>query len=196
MKIKLCNPKFTKKYSLVDAIKNRRTSRRFKNTELDMTTISEMLYICCGETKKKTKKSKNRRTIPSARNSQCVNAYIVLKEGIYLYTEETHELIFICKGDHRSRLSTQKMMSNAPFGILFVADYSKLTMYAKSTKERMMQISYTEVGCMSQNLYLYATAKKLGTVLVGLVERDYFHALLDLNEYQEVLYSQIVGFVK
>jgi hypothetical protein len=46
---------------------------------------------------------------------------------------------------------------------------------------------------ISQNVYLYCAAAKLSTAILGLVDRNKLHKIMILNEYEKVIYTQVVG---
>lgn len=191
--ITLPAPQLDLEFPLMKALKNRRTIRKWKAEKLSMQEISNILWCACGETKVATKKSKNRRTMPSACNSQIVRVYAALESGVYKYIEPEHKLIHITDEDIRSNLGTQKMMKCAQFGLIYVADFDKNTGIIKSDYGKKMFVAGTETGLMSQNVYLYSAAANLNTVLLALTDRDYLKEALNLDENTEVIYTQIVG---
>lgn len=191
--IKLLSPELNRNVSLMTAIKERRTIRKWNDESLSLQAISNILWCACGETKIATKRSKNRRTIPSACNGQVVTVYVALDSGIYEYIEETHTLRSIIETDIRNKLGTQKMMSNAPFGIIYVGTLKGKSGIIKTDDEKDMFMAAAEVGAMSQNVYLYAASANMNTVLIGLVDRAPLRSDLQLNKQQRIIYTQIVG---
>lgn len=192
--IKLLKPEIGLSYPLMEALSKRRTNRKWKNDSLDLQSISNILWAACGETRAATKRAKNRRTMPSGCNAQIVHLHVALETGVYKYNEPDHSLRFINDKDVRSNLSTQKMMSNAPFGIIFVGDFSKTSGILKTNYGEKMFSAGTEAGFMSQNIYLYATSANLNTVVIGLVPREILRKELDLNLEDVIVYTQIVGY--
>lgn len=190
--MKLPVPNISNDLRLLEAIQNRYSTRRFLDEELPLEVISNILYVAAGELQPASNTSKSKRTIPSARNSQCIEVYAVTKEGVFSYDETTHSLKLLQEGNYIDKLSTQTMMHNAPFGLLYVADLSKLSMYTATNNERMISVSSFEAGCMSQNVSLYTGSIDLGSVVVGLVQREFFAELLDFKD-KRVLYSQVIG---
>ena len=186
-------PRLNMGWPLMEALQNRRTIRKWKPEPLCLQEVSEILWCACGETKKATKRGKNRRTVPSACNSQLVSVYAALDSGAYKYIEPEHKLKHITGDDIRSMLGTQKLMKSAPFGLIYVADFEKNTGIIKSDFGKKMFVGGTESGLMSQNVYLYCAAAHLNTVLVALTDRDYLKAALALGENAEVIYTQVVG---
>jgi SagB-type dehydrogenase family enzyme len=186
-------PRLDLDFPLMEALQKRRTIRKWAPAPLSMQEISDILWCACGETRPATARSKNRRTVPSACNSQLVAVYAALETGAYKYDEPEHKLIHITDEDIRSHLGTQKMMKSAPFGLIYVASFGKNTGIIKSDFGKKMFVGGTETGLMSQNVYLYCASARLNTVLLALTDRDYLKAALKLDDGCEVIYTQVVG---
>ncbi len=191
--IKLPEPQKDLDFPLMRAIEMRRTKRKWKNSNLSEQDISNLLWAACGITHQETKKSKSRRTVPSACNSQEIKVYIALSIGVYLYDEKNHQLIKVLSKDIRENIGTQKMMHTAPVGLIYVSDYSKLKTFQFKIDNRKWFTSSTDTGFISQNVYLYCAAANLSTVILGLVDRDKLHKTLELNENEKIIYTQVVG---
>ncbi|MCB9002379.1 MAG: SagB/ThcOx family dehydrogenase [Bacteroidales bacterium] len=191
--IKLPEPQKDLDFPLMKAIEKRRTKRKWKDSNLSEQEISNLLWAACGVTHKETKKSKSRRSVPSACNSQEIKVYIALSNGVYLYDEKNHQLIKILAKDIREYIGTQKMMRSAPVGLIYVSDYSKLKAFQFKKDENKWFTSATDTGFISQNVYLYCAATDLSTVILGLVDRDKLHKTLELNENEKIVYTQVVG---
>jgi SagB-type dehydrogenase family enzyme len=191
--IMLPPPQLDLDFPLMEALQLRRTIRKWKTEPLSIQEVSDILWCACGETKPATKRSKNRRTMPSACNSQLVHVYAALPSGVYRYVESEHKLMQITDEDIRSNIGTQKMMKSAPFGLIYAADFGKSTGIIKSDYGQKMFVGGTETGFMSQNVYLYCAAAGFNTVILALTDRQYLKEKLKLDESSEVIYTQIVG---
>lgn len=191
--IKLLPPQKDMDSPLMKAIETRRTKRKWKNELLSMQEISDLCWVACGETKPATNRSKNRRTVPSGCNSQLITLYVALDTGVYKYIEPGHILQLVTGLDTRPIIGTQKMMQSAPLGLIYVADFSKRTGIVKANQSEKMFVAGTEAGLMSQNVYLYCSATRLNTVLIALVNRDKLHKEIGLQDYETVVYTQVVG---
>lgn len=189
----LPQPELNREFPLMKSLQLRRTKRKWKNELLSLQEISNILWSGCGETLKTTKRSKNRRTVPSACNSQLVDVYACLERGVYKYLSSEHKLEFVSDVDVRSILGTQKMMKSAPFGLIYVCDFSKRTGIIKSDESKKMFLAGTETGFISQNVYLYCASSNLSTVLIAMVDRDRLAEVLGLNELKVITYTQIIG---
>jgi hypothetical protein len=67
--IKLPAPQRDFAFPLMKALEERRSKRKWKNDPLLDQDLSNLLWAACGITKEESKKSKSKRTAPSACNS-------------------------------------------------------------------------------------------------------------------------------
>ncbi len=191
--IKLPNVDKTLKTSLFEALEKRRSIRKWSKEDLSLEHISNLLWCACGITKEASKRSKSKRTIPSASNCQCISLYVSLASGVYEYIEEEHELVEVSKLDIRSLLGTQKIIKEAPFGIIYVSDFSKFKTYLGSNDEKKWFVSGTECGAISQNIYLYCASTNLTSLMIGLVDRDKLENILNLDSHKKIIYTHIIA---
>lgn len=191
--IKLPSPQKDLDFPLMKSLELRRTKRKWKGTSLSDQELSNLLWAACGITVEETSKSKSKRTVPSARNSQTIKIYIALGNGLFRYDEKNHSLIQIFEDDIREHISNQKMMKSTPAGLIYVSDYSKLKGYVGTDDKRKWFIAGTETGFISQNVYLYCASAKLNTAVIGLVNREKLQEIMGLKEYEKVVYTQAVG---
>ena len=191
--IKLPEPQRDLDFPLMKAIELRRTKRKWKNSELSEQEISNLLWAACGITHRETKRSKSRRTAPSACNSQEIKVYLALSTGVFLYDEKNHQLIKVLSKDVRADIGKQKMMRSAPVGLVYVSDYNRLKTFYFKDEQSKWYTSTTDAGFMSQNVYLYCAAANLSTAILGLIDRDKLHQLIGLSDHEKVVYTQVVG---
>ena len=191
--IKLPAPQKHIDFPLMKALEERRSKRKWKNCSLSEQELSNLLWAACGITMKETKKSKSRRTAPSASNSQTIRVYVALENGLFMYEESEHQLILIKPEDIRKNIGTQKMMQSAPVGLIYVSDYSRLKKYLAKDEARKLFVSGTDTAFISQNVYLYCAAAKLSTVILGFVNREELHEIMGLKECEKIVYTQVVG---
>lgn len=191
--IQLPPPQFDLNTPLMSALQQRRSKRRWQIEPLDYPTIANLLWAACGESRPATKRCKNRRTMPSARNAQTVSVYLAIESGVFHYLEAEHALREICSADLRRELTRQKMLKCMPAGLIYVADYSRMQGYINTDEHRRLLVAGTEAGCISQNVALYCAAADLHSVLIGLVDRELLANKLGFEEHQKVIYTQAVG---
>ncbi len=191
--IKLPPPQKDLNYSLMQALAIRRSNRKWQEAPISEQELSNLLWAACGITKEETKRSKSRRTAPSATNSQEIKLYVASKHGLFLYDETQHHLLHIHSEDIRTSIGTQKMMHSAPFGLIYVSDFSRLKKYLAKDEHRKWFVSGTDAAFISQNVYLYCAAAGLNTVVLGLVNREQLQSRMGLKEHEKVIYTQVVG---
>jgi SagB-type dehydrogenase family enzyme len=192
-RIKLPLPQKDMDFPLMKAIETRRTKRKWKDSPLSYQEISNILWAACGITHEETKRSKSRRTAPSACNSQEIKVYIALPDGLFLYDEKNHQLIKVLSDDIRKEIGTQKMMHSAPVGLIYVSDYSKLKTLIFKDDNRKWFTSTADTGFISQNVYLYCAAANLSTAILSLVDREKLHGIMGLADFEKVVYTQVIG---
>lgn len=192
-KIKLPEPQKDIAFPLMKAIELRRTKRKWQNKDLSEQEISNLLWAACGVTLEETKRSKCRRTAPSACNSQEIKVFVALPVGLFLYDEKNHQLKKVLSEDIRGNIGTQKMMRSAPLGLIYVSDFSKLKNFLFKDETRKWFTSTADTGFISQNVYLYCAAANLNTALLSLVDREKLQKIMGLNENEKIVYTQVVG---
>ena len=191
--IDLPKPQKELDFSLMKALEQRRSIRKWKNIPLSEQEISNLLWAACGITKNKYGNVKSKRTAPSACNSQEIRVYTVTKDGVFLYDEEKHQLIKITEIDIREHIGTQKMMKLCPMGLIYVADLTRMNSpFLKNDKAKKF-CAWVDTGFISQNVYLYCAASNLGTVVLSLVNRNKLHSLIGLKEHEKIVLTQVVG---
>lgn len=191
--IKLPEPQKDLEFPLMKALEKRRTIRKWSNIIVSEQEISNLLWAACGITKNKYGNVKSKRTAPSACNSQEIRVYIIIKQGVFLYNEESHELIEIIAMDIREHIGTQKMMKTAPMGLVFVADLSRMISPFVKSKEAQRFCAWVDTGYISQNVYLYCAASNLGTAVLSLVDREKLHKLMKLKDHEKIVLTQAIG---
>lgn len=191
--VKLPVPRKELDFSLMKALEQRRTRRKWSASDLTDQELSDVLWAACGVTHQETAKGKSRRTAPSACNSQEVRVYVATRSGLFLYDEHWHALIPVFEADIRTAIGTQKMMHSAPVALIYVADFLKLkTFYFREESEKW-RTAAADTGFISQNVYLCCTALSLNTAVLGLVDRKKLHKLMGLSEHDKVMYTQAIG---
>lgn len=191
--IKLPEPQIELEFPLMKALEKRRSIRKWKDTPISEQELSNLLWAACGITKNKYGNVKSKRTAPSACNSQEIRVYVLLEKGVFLYNEENHELVKIFTKDIREYTGTQKMMKSAPMGLVFVADLLRMNSPFLKSKEAKRFSAWVDTGYISQNVYLYCAASNLSTVVLSLVNRDKLHELMQLQEHEKIVLTQVVG---
>src|SRR3974390_3328254 len=127
--IDLPKPSECRAMSLYAAASQRRTIREIAATPLTLGQLSNLLWTASGVNRKDGPFGAPGRTAASASNSQEVDVYVALEDGVYLYEAATHLLGPIAAGDLRSvAMNTrQGVSSKAPVQLIYVVDLHRLT---------------------------------------------------------------------
>ena len=188
--IKLLAPEMTGGMPLMQALKDRKTTRTFAETKLSEQTLSNLLWAAWGI----NRPEHNLHTAPSASNQQEIDVYVALEEGLYLYAPKTHELTPVMAKDIRGATGTQRFVKNVPLNLIYVADYSRMYPGRQMAQEIKKFYSAANTGYISQNVYLFCASEGLGTVVRGLVDRDSLAKEMKLHPDQEITLAQSVGY--
>lgn len=172
--IKLPKPIMTDSMPLMEALQNRKSTMKFSKEEIPLQTISEILWAANGQNRPDGK-----RTTPSALNTNNINIFVALKDGLYRYDAKLHELEAFSREDIRPVMGTK-----APLILLYIADLSKQSKF----------LSSVDCGFIGQNVYLYSAANNLNTIFLYGVNASALNYQLDLGLGQEVLFAQLIGY--
>ena len=151
--------------SVLAALKERRTNRSISAEKLPPQTLSDLLWAAFGVNRKEGPFGGPGRTAASASNSQEIDLYVALPEGVYLYEAAPHRLTPVVAGDFRRR-SGRRSAAGAPVNIFYIADiakYKKAPFQEPGLKDPDVQKSYYYVatGLIAQNVYLFAASQGL-----------------------------------
>ena len=134
---------------LNEVLNTRRSVRRFTEKAVTLQELSDILWSANGITR-----ANGKRTAPSALNKQEIMLYVTMKEGSFLFDPVLGRLQEVSPEDLRKYAGKY----NAPCYIILVAD----------TKKQNREIfAAIDTGYVSQNIYLAATARNLGTCAMG-----------------------------
>lgn len=186
--IKLPAPQKTGGKPLMEALNNRKTSREFSEKELTQQQLSNLLWAASG-----INREDGRMTAPTASNNQQVEIFVALKTGTYQYLPKTNELKLQAKGDQRALFARQANHAKAPALLAFVANYDKMGKYDETAK---IKYGYTDVGNVSQNVYLFCASENMSTVVMGMFDAAGLTKGLSLSASQKPVLTQAVGFAK
>lgn len=183
--------------SVLAALRERRTNRNISEKKLAPQVLSNLLWAAFGVNRAQGSFGKPGRTAPSASNSQEIDLYVALPEGVYLYEALPHRLTPVVAGDLRAR-SGRRAAQTAPVNIFYVAD---LTRYDEGPGQPDRNIGDSEVqksyyyvatGLISQNVYLFCASQGLAAWFHN-CDRENAARELKLRPKQRVLFAQTVG---
>jgi len=186
--IKLPAPDMRGGKPLMQALKERKSSRDFSPKKLSPQTISDLLWAAFGVNRVESKG----RTAPSAMNVQEIDIYVAFSSGLYLYDPLNNTLELIVAEDIRAVTGTQSFVKEAPINLIFVADFSR-TEKLEGNKEA---IAACDTGFISQNVYLYCASSGLSTVVRGWFDKKELSGVMKLKPGQKIILTQTVGYPK
>jgi nitroreductase len=195
--ITLVKPQTDGGNSLLTALKERKTNRNISAEKLPPQTLSNLLWAAFGVNRENGPFGGPGRTAASASNSQEIDLYVALPEGVYLYEAIPHRLTPVVAGDFRRR-SGRRSAARAPVNIFYVVDiakYSKAPFQEPGLRDPEIQKSYYYVatGLIAQNVYLFAASEGLAAHFHN-CDKQNAHKEFKLRPEQRVLFSQTVGY--
>lgn len=186
--IKLPKPQTTGGKPLMQALKERKSTRSFSEKELSQQTLSDLLWAAFGI----NRPNSGKRTAPSALNMQEIDIFVAMQKGLYLYQPKEHMLKLVSKEDIRGATGKQDFVTTAPVNLIYVADYSRMNK-AGNNKDFY---SATDAGFISQNVYLYCASEGLATVVRGWVDKESLAKAMNLGVNQRIILAQTIGYQK
>ena len=174
---------------VMQALQQRKSSRRFADASLTDRQLSLILWAANGI----NRPQEGKRVNPVARRIYNVDVYAVLPEGIYLYQPAKHALAQVFAGDFRPSLSKNpSYVQTAPLTLVYVAN--PVAPNPSRPVDPVKQTGFDNIaaGAMTQSVALIAVAENLGTCVQGSFETEAFRKAAALTD-QKVLISQTVG---
>lgn len=171
----------------MEALKDRQSQREFSTKPLEPQLLSDLLWAAFGI----NRPGNDHRTAPSAMNSQEIDVYVVLAEGVFIYNAKTHRLDPVAAGDLRRETGGQGFVKVAPVALVFVADLARMVKAKPEVKE---PYAWVDTGFISQNVYLYCASAGLATVVHELGDRLELAKALKLRGDQKIILAQSVGY--
>ena len=184
--------------SVLAALQKRKTTRSISSKALSGQQLSNLLWAAFGINREEAAFNKPGRTAPSASNSQEIDLYVALAEGVYLYEAAPHRLAPVVAGDFRRRAGRGNA-ATAPVNIFYVADLSRYDLgpsqpdRAIGDPEVQKSYYYTDTGFIAQNVYLFAASMGLAAWFHN-CDKENTIAEFRLKATQKVLFAQTVGY--
>ena len=197
--IALVKPETEGGRSVLAALKERKTNRNISEKQLPPQMLSNLLWAAFGVNREEgALRGRVGRTAASASNSQEIDLYVALPQGVYLYEAVPHRLNPVAAGDFRARAGRRGGAAKAPVNIFYVVDiakYKEAPFQEPGLKDPEVQKSYYFVatGLIAGNVYLFAASHGLAA---------WFHNCnkvetakeFKLRPDQRVLFAQTVGY--
>jgi len=187
--IKLPPPRTSGGKPLLQALKDRHSSREFSGKALPVEVLSNLLWAAFGI----NRPSNGGRTAPSAHDWEEIDVYAATAEGLYLYEPREHVLQRILAQDVRAKTGVQPFVAEAPLNLVYVADLTRMT---EATPEDKAWYSGPDAGFVAQNVYLFCASEGLAVVVRGMVDRPALGKLMSLSPDEKIMLAQTVGYPK
>ncbi len=194
-KIKLPTPTTESSTSLEQAIENRRSVRNYKDDNVTLQELSQILWAGQGITSEE-----GLRAAPSAGATYPLEIYITVRKveglssGVYKFVPEEHAVIKTSDEDVSVKLweaaLNQESVKQASFNIIFTAIYERTATRYGDRAERYVHM---EVGHAAQNIYLQAESLGLGTVAIGAFADEEVSDIINPEKNEKPIYIMPVG---
>jgi SagB-type dehydrogenase family enzyme len=187
--IKLPPPRMSGGKPLMQALKDRHSSREFSGGELPAEVLSSLLWAAFGINRPKT----GGRTAPSAHDWEEIDVYVATAKGLYRYEPRDHALSEVLAQDVRAKTGVQPFVGEAPLNLVYVADLARMT---EATPEDKAWYSGPDAGFIAQNVYLFCASEGLAVVVRGMVDRRGLGKLMSLGPEEKIILAQTIGYPK
>lgn len=174
--------------SIMQSLQNRQSSNSFSDKELSMQDLSDLLWAACGINRPEIKK----RTAPSSQNTQDIDVYVCLKDGVYVYDPQQNTINLIASGDFRLLAEPKNSGTPAPCLLLLVADKSRYT--PRNTEQHVHNMVYVDAGIVSQNIGLFCSGVGLNTKPRAQMNHAELQKALKLSDTQVLILNHPVGY--
>jgi len=184
--------------SVLAALQERRTIRNIRPDSLPPQVLSNLFWAAFGVNRDRSAFGKPGRTAASASNSQEIDLYVALPEGVYRYEALPHRLAPLVAGDFRARAG-RRAAAPAPVNIFFVADLARYDQGPGQPDRRIGDPEvqkgyyYVATGLIASNIYLFAASQGLAAWFHN-CNREAAAKDFKLRSEQRVLYAQTVGY--
>lgn len=186
--------------SVFSALEQRQTIRAIAATPLPPQVLANLLWAAFGINRLSGPFNGVGRTAASASNSQEMDLYVALQDGVYLYDAFNNHLAPVVAGDFRaSAMNAGQRTANPPVQLIYVADVHRLVHTAGFQEpglqhpEVQKSYYYVDTGLIAGNVYLFAAAEGLATWFHN-CDRSFLAQTLHLRPEQHVLFAQSVGY--
>lgn len=201
--LRLPAPRLGRGSSLAESLRRRRTTREISDRKLAPQLLSNLLWAACGVNRRKGPFGCGGRTAATASNSQEIDVYVAMEDGVYLFDPPRHRLIPVVAGDLRplaiGRGQRDMVEMTAPVHLIYVADIHRLT-HTKGFEEPGLHdpevqksYYYVDTGLVAGNVYLFAASGGLACWFHN-CDRPALTKELGLRADQRVLFAQSVGY--
>src|SRR5258708_16597526 len=186
----LPSPRYSSHTSVEDALKKRRSVRTFKNQEISLGSVAQLLWAAQGITS-----YQGFRRARSAGARYPLEVYLVARKvkdlpaGVYHYLPSKHSLHKVKEKDLSVQLAKAalgaKAVQAAAANIVITALFSRTTQkYGEAGKAFV----FMEAGHAAQNIYLQAVSLNLSTVAISSFDSNHVRQDLNISDDEVPLY--------
>ena len=196
--IRLPEPQTTGGMPLLDCLSQRHSTREYRRDDVPLQELSNLLWAAFGVTRPDAGTGVGHagsHTAPCACNSQSIDIYVGLPQGLYLYEPHAHELQPVLAEDVRPYLDhpAQRFVLDAPVHLFYVVDYSRMVLFGTGEWDKQV-FPFADSAFMAENVYLYCASAGLATVIRALLDRPKLAEVFGLRPDQFVTLSQTIGY--
>ncbi len=171
---------------LMQALKDRKSTREFSPKELPLQVLSDMLWAADGI----NRPASGYRTAPSAMNWQGIDIYVAKADGLYLFDAKANMLMPVLAQDIRALTGTQAFVKDAPLDLVYVADLSRMG------GQNADFYAAADTAFISENIYLFCASSGLVTVVRASIDKPALAKAMNLRPDQSIILAQTVGYPK
>lgn len=187
--INLDQPLSSVNIDLIEALKQRKSTKEFKNNRISTQELSTILWAANG-----VNRTDGKRTAPAAYGKYFIDIYVAADQGVYQYEPVKHQLNLISGQNIKSKLAGQNFVKNASHVLIITANLNEFPFFVKN--EERIACANATAGCIGENVYLITNALKLGTCLMSSIDRKFIRESLNLKAEQLPLLIMPIGFPK
>ena len=199
--IVLPRPKDSGRTTVMSALEKRKTVRTISSRRLPLQLLSNLLWAAFGVNREEGPFGAHGRTAASASNSQEIDLYVTLPDGVYLYEAVPHRLLPVVSGDLRPLAigaGQGNAGANAPVRIIYVADIERFSTAGfqepgLKDPETQKAYYYVDTGLIAGNVAIFAASQGLIAWFHN-CQKDALASKLRLSSSQRVLFAQTVGY--
>lgn len=200
----LPRPRLQTTRTVGEALWLRTTTREISQRELEPQMLSDLLFAACGVNRATGPFEQLGITSASASNSQEIDVYLALRDGVFLFDRRVHGLRAVLPKDVRQLAygpHQRSVSPRAPVQLIYVVDLDRLE-YTRGFEEPGLhdpevQKSYyfVDTGLIAGNVYLFAAAEGLACWFHN-CDRERLSRELALGPRHRVLFAQTVGYAR
>lgn len=200
--VELPTPRLSVGKSLPESLQQRQTIREISDRKLPAQLLSNLLWAACGINRLNGPFGSPGITAASASNSQEIELFVALEDGVYRFDAHEHRLFRVVTNDLRAMAISpgqKNVVMKAPVELLYVVDIDRLTHTSGFQEpglhdpEVQKSYYYVDTGLIAGNVYLFAASQGLAAWFHN-CDRAGLAKKLKLRAEQRVLFAQTVGY--